>query len=302
MQNSSALIDAFCDQVWLQDGLAASSLASYRRDLVAWASWLEHDKNRADKTLLAANRGDIEGFLAAQFKTGAKSSSINRRLSSLRRFYRLQLLLGTLKDDPTLRIQAPKLPRHLPKNLSEAQISALLDAPDPETTLGLRDRAMLETLYATGLRVSELVGLTLAQVSLDMGVVRVVGKGNKERLVPMGEEAIVWLKRYLTTARVELAGSGKSNAVFLTARRGALSRQAFWHLIKRYGLKAGIASATLSPHTLRHAFATHLLNHGADLRVVQLLLGHADITTTTIYTHVARERLKQLHQRHHPRG
>jgi integrase/recombinase XerD len=302
MPNSSALIDAFCDQVWLQDGLAASSLASYRGDLVAWARWLKHDKSRTGKSLLAANRGDIEAFLAAQFQTGAKSSSINRRLSSLRRFYRLQLLLGTLRDDPTLRIQAPKLPRHLPKNLSEAQISALLDAPDPETTLGLRDRAMLETLYATGLRVSELVGLTLAQVSLDMGVVRVLGKGNKERLVPMGEEAIGWLKRYLTSARVELAGTGKSDAVFLTARRGALTRQAFWQLIKRYGVKAGIASATLSPHTLRHAFATHLLNHGADLRVVQLLLGHADITTTTIYTHVARERLKQLHQRHHPRG
>jgi integrase/recombinase XerD len=302
MQHSSALIDAFCDQVWLQDGLAASSLASYRRDLLAWARWLEDGKNATGKDLLGAGRGDIEGFLATQFRTGAKSSSINRRLSSLRRFYRLQILLGVLKDDPTSRIQAPKLPRHLPKNLSEAQVGALLDAPDPETTLGLRDRAMLETLYATGLRVSELVGLTLAQVSLDMGIVRVIGKGNKERLVPMGEEAIDWLKRYLTTARTELAGSGKSDAVFLTGRRGALSRQAFWQLIKRYGLKAGIATATLSPHTLRHAFATHLLNHGADLRVVQLLLGHADITTTTIYTHVARERLKQLHQRHHPRG
>src|SRR5450755_4263193 len=251
MPNSSALIDAFCDQVWLQDGLAASSLASYRRDLVAWARWLEPEKNAAGKSLLAADRGDIEAFLAAQFKAGAKSSSINRRLSSLRRFYRLQLLLGTLNDDPTLRIQAPKLPRHLPKNLSEAQINALLEAPDTETTLGLRDRAMLETLYATGLRVSELVGLTMAQVSLDMGVVRVLGKGNKERLVPMGEEAIDWLKRYLTSARTELAASGKCDAVFLTARRGALSRQAFWQLIKRYGLKAGIASATLSPHTLR---------------------------------------------------
>ena len=296
------LIDAFCDQVWLQDGLAASSLASYRRDLVAWARWLGHDESSRGKGLLAAKQGDIEAYLAAQFKTGAKSSSINRRLSSLRRFYRLQVLVGALKDDPTLRIQAPKLPRHLPKNLSEAQITTLLDAPDPETTLGLRDRAMLETLYATGLRVSELVGLTMAQVSLDMGIVRVLGKGNKERLVPMGEEAIGWLERYLTSARVELAGSSKTNAVFLTARRGPLSRQAFWQLIKRYGLKAGIASAKLSPHTLRHAFATHLLNHGADLRVVQLLLGHADITTTTIYTHVARERLKQLHQRHHPRG
>jgi integrase/recombinase XerD len=302
MPTSSALIDAFCDQVWLQDGLAASSLASYRRDLVAWARWLENDGPQPGRSLLAAKRGDIEAFLAAQFKKRAKSSSINRRLSSLRRFYRLQVLLGTLKDDPTSRIQAPKLPRHLPKNLSETQIVALLDAPNTETTLGLRDRAMLETLYATGLRVSELVGLTLSQVSLDMGVVRVVGKGNKERLVPMGEEAIGWIKRYLETARIELAARGRSDALFLTARRGPLSRQAFWQLIKRYGVKAGIAAAALSPHTLRHAFATHLLNHGADLRVVQLLLGHADITTTTIYTHVARERLKQLHQRHHPRG
>ncbi len=302
MQTSSALIDAFCDQVWLQDGLAASSLASYRRDLVAWARWLENEGPKPGKSLLAAKRGEIEAFLAAQFKSRAKSSSINRRLSSLRRFYRLQVLLGALKDDPTSRVQAPKLPRHLPKNLSEAQIVALLDTPDTETTLGLRDRAMLETLYATGLRVSELVGLTMAQVSLDMGVVRVVGKGNKERLVPMGEEAIDWIKRYLATARSELAGKGRSDALFLTGRRGPLSRQAFWQLIKRYGTKAGIARAALSPHTLRHAFATHLLNHGADLRVVQLLLGHADITTTTIYTHVARERLKQLHQRHHPRG
>ncbi|MDQ6917381.1 MAG: site-specific tyrosine recombinase XerD [Pseudomonadota bacterium] len=302
MLTSSELIDAFCDQVWLQDGLAASSLASYRRDLVAWARWLEDRERESGKGLLGADRGDVEAFLAAQFQAGAKSSSINRRLSSLRRFYRLQVLLGTLHDDPTLRVRAPKLPRHLPRNLSEAQINALLDAPDTETTLGLRDRAMLETLYATGLRVSELVGLTMAQVSLDMGVVRVLGKGSKERLVPMGEEAIDWLKRYLTTARVELAGSSKSTAVFLTARRGPLSRQAFWQLIKRYGMSAGIAGAKLSPHTLRHAFATHLLNHGADLRVVQLLLGHADITTTTIYTHVARERLKQLHQRHHPRG
>jgi integrase/recombinase XerD len=302
MQSSTALIDAFCDQVWLQDGLAASSLASYRRDLVAWANWLQKDGSQPGKGLLAAKRGDIEGFLAAQFKTRAKSSSINRRLSSLRRFYRLQVLLGALKDDPTSRIQSPKLPRHLPKNLSETQIIALLDAPDTETTLGLRDRAMIETLYATGLRVSELVGLTLSQVSLDMGVVRVVGKGNKERLVPMGEEAIAWLKRYMAAARVELLGRGRSDAVFLTGRHGPLTRQAFWQLIKRYGTRAGIASASLSPHTLRHAFATHLLNHGADLRVVQLLLGHADITTTTIYTHVARERLKQLHQRHHPRG
>jgi integrase/recombinase XerD len=299
MRTTALLIDAFCDQVWLQDGLAASSLASYRRDLVAWAEWLAHN---AGKALLAAERTDIEAFLAAQFRAKAKATSINRRLSTLRRFYRLHMQQGTAKADPTLRVRAPKLPRRLPKNLSEAQVEALLAAPDVATTLGVRDRAMLETLYACGLRVSELVGLKLSQVSLDMGVVRVLGKGSKERMVPLGEEAIGWLARYLSTARVELARSGKSDAVFLTARRAPLTRQAFWQLVKRHGTKAGIARAALSPHVLRHAFATHLLNHGADLRVVQLLLGHADITTTTIYTHVARERLKQLHAQHHPRG
>ena len=298
MPESSELIDAFCDQVWLQDGLAASSLASYRRDLAAWATWL----GRRGRTLLAAQRTDVDAYLADQFRGKAKATSVSRRLSALRRFYALQLLQGTLAADPTLRVRTPKLPRRLPKNLSEAEVEALLAVPDAATTLGLRDRAMLETLYATGLRVSELVGLTLAQVSLDMGVVRVVGKGNKERLVPLGEEAIRWLKRYLAAARPELVGSGKSAALFVTARRAPLTRQAFWALVKRIGAKAGISAARLSPHVLRHAFATHLLNHGADLRVVQLLLGHADITTTTIYTHVARERLKQLHALHHPRG
>ena len=298
MQSPSDLIDAFCDQAWLQDGLAPSSLSSYRRDLNQWASWLA----QRDSSLLAARRTDVEAFLAAQFRAKAKATSIARRLSSLRRFYALQLQQGTLSADPTLRVQAPKLPRRLPKNLSEAKVEALLAAPDTQTTLGLRDRAMLETLYATGLRVSELVGLTLAQVSLDMGVVRVLGKGSKERLVPLGEEAITWIKRYLAAARASLLGAGKSKALFVTARGGPLTRQAFWALIKRYALKSAIAPAALSPHVLRHAFATHLLNHGADLRVVQLLLGHADITTTTIYTHVARERLKKLHAEHHPRG
>jgi integrase/recombinase XerD len=298
MRTAAELIDAFSDQVWLQDGLAASSLASYRRDLGAWAAWLDAHGG----SLLAARRDDVEAWLADQFRAKAKATSIGRRLSSLRRFYALQLQQGTLKQDPTLRVQAPKLPRRLPKSLSEAQVEALLAAPDPELTLGLRDRAMLETLYATGLRVSELTGLKLAQVSLDMGVVRVLGKGSKERLVPLGEEAIHWLKRYLAGARLDLAGAAKTDAVFVTARGGAMTRQAFWGLVKRYALKAGLAPATLSPHVLRHAFATHLLNHGADLRVVQLLLGHADITTTTIYTHVARERLKALHAQHHPRG
>lgn len=294
-----ALIDAFCDQLWLQDGLAATSLASYRQDLLAWATWLDRSRR---KRLLDAERADIESFLAAQFRAKAKTTSIARRLSSLRRFYRLQAVQGAIESDPTLRVRAPALSRHLPKSLSEKQVEALLQAPAVETTLGLRDRAMLETLYATGLRVSELVGLKLGQLSFEAGVVRVLGKGSKERLVPLGEEALAWLGRYLATARVDLAGKAKPDAVFITARRGPMTRQAFWQCIKRYAPKAGIAATTLSPHTLRHAFATHLLNHGADLRVVQLLLGHADITTTTIYTHVARERLKQLHAQHHPRG
>jgi integrase/recombinase XerD len=291
-------IDAFCDQVWLQDGLASASIASYRRDLVAWSDWLR----RRGTTLDAAQGSDVEAFLADQYRARAKATSVARRLSTLRRYYRLELQRGTLRADPTLRVRAPKLPRRLPKNLTEKEVEALLAAPDFGTPLGLRDRAMLETLYATGLRVSELTGLKLAQVSLDMGVVRVLGKGSKERLVPLGEEAIAWVQRYLAEVRAALAGDGKSDAMFITARRGPMTRQAFWLIVKRYAMKAGIPAVRLSPHVLRHAFATHLLNHGADLRVVQLLLGHADITTTTIYTHVARERLKALHAQHHPRG
>ncbi len=295
---TAAAIDAFCDQLWLRDGLAQTSLAAYRRDLGAWATWLS-DRGR---TLGAADRGDVEAWLADQFRAKARATSIARRLSALRRFYRLRLEQGAVREDPTVRVRAPKKPRSLPKNLSEAQVEALLAVPDAEATLGLRDRAMLETLYATGLRVSELVGLKLGQVSLDAGVVRVLGKGSRERLVPLGDEAIAWIGRYLSDARPGLAGGAKTDHLFLTARRMPLTRQAFWHLVKRYGALAGIPADTLSPHVLRHAFATHLLNHGADLRVVQLLLGHADITTTTIYTHVARERLKRLHTQHHPRG
>ncbi len=296
MANAAELIDQFCDQLWLQDGLAQASLGSYRRDLGAWAVWL------GARGLLAADRGDVERWLADQFRAKAKATSVARRLSTLRRFYRMQIERATIREDPTTRVRAPKKPRQLPKLLSEKQVEALLAAPAIESTLGLRDRAMLETLYATGLRVSELVGLRLTQVSLDMGVVRVTGKGSKERLVPLGDEAVEWLQRYLRDARPTLAGDGTNQCMFLTARRTPMTRQAFWALIKRYARKSGIAPAALSPHVLRHAFATHLLNHGADLRVVQLLLGHADITTTTIYTHVARERLKQLHAEHHPRG
>jgi integrase/recombinase XerD len=295
---SNALIDAFCDTLWLQDGLAATSLESYRRDLVAWSDWL----GRHGKAMLGADRGDLEHWLADQFSGKAKATSVARRLSTLRRFYRLQLDRGGVREDPTLRVSAPKRPRRLPKYLSEAQVEALLAAPNVDTTLGLRDRAMLETLYASGLRVSELIGLKLSQVGLAEGVVRVMGKGSKERLVPLGDESVVWVNRYLKIARPLLARESKQQHIFLTQRRGPLTRQAFWALVKRYAVRAGIATAALSPHVLRHAFATHLLNHGADLRVVQLLLGHADITTTTIYTHVARERLKQLHARHHPRG
>jgi integrase/recombinase XerD len=296
--DARALIDAFCDQLWLQDGLAASSLASYRRDLSGFAKWLDE----RGVALLAVERTHCDQWLAAQFAAKAKATSVARRLSALRRFYRLQLAHGAIREDPTLRVRAPKPPRRLPKNLSEAQVEALLAAPDIATPLGLRDRAMLETLYATGLRVSELTGLRRSQVAHDAGVVRVVGKGNKERLVPLGDEAVVWIARYLREVRPALAATDKRDEVFLTRRHGPLTRQAFWALIKRYATRAGIPATALSPHVLRHAFATHLLNHGADLRVVQLLLGHADITTTTIYTHVARERLKQLHAAHHPRG
>ncbi len=296
MATSADLIDQFCDQLWLQDGLAPASLSSYRRDLNAWAAWL------GARGMLAADRGDVERWLADQFRAKAKATSVARRLSTLRRFYRLQVERANCAADPTARVRAPKKPRQLPKLLSEKQVEALLAAPPIDTTLGLRDRAMLETLYATGLRVSELVGLRQTQVSLDMGVVRVTGKGSKERLVPLGDEAVEWLQRYTRDARPTLSGDGTSPCIFLTARHAPMTRQAFWSLIKRYARKAAIAPAALSPHVLRHAFATHLLNHGADLRVVQLLLGHADITTTTIYTHVARERLKQLHAAHHPRG
>jgi len=296
--SDSTLIDAFCDQLWLQDGLAAATLASYRRDLAGWRDWLA----RRGGALLAAGRGDFDQWLADQFGAKAKATSVARRLSALRRFYRHQLAQGAIAEDPTLRVRGPKKPQRLPKQLSEAQVEALLAAPDTKTTLGLRDRAMLETLYATGLRVSELTGLKLAQVAHDAGVVRVIGKGSKERLVPMGDEAVVWVSRYLRDVRPQLAGGAKRDELFLTQRHAPLTRQAFWALVKRYAVRAGIPAASLSPHVLRHAFATHLLNHGADLRVVQLLLGHADITTTTIYTHVARERLKQLHAAHHPRG
>lgn len=297
-ESSKQIIDAFCDALWLEDGLARNTLDSYRRDLQQFAAWLEQ-RNGSD--LLDADQSLIQDYLAHKFRTKARASTAARLLSTLKRFYRHALRQNAIKADPTLRIDTPKLPRPLPKTLTEADVEGLLAAPALDQPLGLRDRTMLEVLYASGLRVSELVTLKVPQVSRDMGVVRVMGKGSKERLVPLGEEALSWLERYLKEARPALLGGKTSDALFVTTRAAVMTRQAFWHLLKRYALQAGLHKP-ISPHTLRHAFATHLLNHGADLRVVQLLLGHADISTTQIYTHVAQERMKQLHARHHPRG
>ena len=290
------LIDAFIDSVWLEDGLSALTLAAYRRDLNALALWL-HTQNTS---LSSAVEADLQAYFAHRHMD-TKATSANRRMTVFRRFYRWALRDNCLLVDPTLKLLSAKQPQRLPKSLSEAQVEALLNAPDTDTALGLRDRAMLELLYASGLRVSELVNLPLLSLNLREGVLRITGKGDKERLVPFGEEAGDWLQRYLDMARNELLAKKNSPAVFVTQRGVAMSRVMFWMLIKKYALLADI-HAPLSPHTLRHAFATHLLNHGADLRAVQMLLGHADISTTTIYTHVARERLKQLHAQHHPRG
>jgi len=294
----SGLIDEFCDALWLEDGLARNTLEAYRRDLAQLAQWLEQVHG---KPLAAASHADLLGYLAHKVRGRARATTTGRQLSSLRRFYRYCLRQGKIKADPTLKIDSPKLPRGLPKSLTEEDVESLLAAPPVEEVLGLRDRAMLETLYASGLRVSELVSLKLSQVSQDMGVVRVMGKGSKERLVPLGEESLAWIRRYLKEARTEMLRGRSSDDLFVTAQGGAMTRQSFWHLLRRHALQAGLTKP-ISPHTLRHAFATHLLNHGADLRVVQLLLGHSDISTTQIYTHVARERLKQLHAKHHPRG
>ncbi|MBI5751385.1 MAG: site-specific tyrosine recombinase XerD [Hydrogenophilales bacterium] len=291
-----AVLDEFSDALWLEEGLAKNTLLSYRRDVAKLAAWLAP----RGKSLYSATHADLLDFLA-QHAPQMKASSTGRLLSSVRRFYQYALRQGKLQADPSLQIERPKLPRGLPKSLSEAEVESLIKAPNLDSALGVRDRAMIETLYASGLRVSELVNLKISEVSQDVGVVRVMGKGSKERLVPLGEEALDWVKRYLAGARAELLKGKQTGALFVTGRGAAMTRQMFWHLIKRHARHAGIGKP-LSPHTLRHAFATHLLNHGADLRVVQMLLGHADISTTQIYTHVARERLKQLHTRHHPRG
>ncbi|MCZ7563067.1 MAG: site-specific tyrosine recombinase XerD [Burkholderiales bacterium] len=296
----TALLDEFCDRVWLEDGLARNTLEAYRRDLRLYAEWLEHRGG----SLVAATEGDVLAYLAHRVGgRGARLSAASqgRLHSSLKRFYQFALRERRIAADPTLKLDRPKRPARFPRSLSEEDVESLLGAPDLATPLGLRDRAMLETLYATGLRVSELVALRLAEVSLDMGVVRVFGKGSKERMVPLGAEAADWIVRYLAEARPALLKGRTADAVFVTPRGAPMTRQAFWVLVRRHAVRS-IPGRALSPHTLRHAFATHLLNHGADLRVVQMLLGHVDISTTQIYTHVARERLKALHAKHHPRG
>jgi integrase/recombinase XerD len=295
---SQRALERFLDAMWMERGLSDNTLAAYRNDLAGLAAWLEGQGG----DLLKASRADLQGYLSHRLQQGARPRSTARLLSSLRRFYRYGLREGMVSSDPSAQIESPKLGRPLPDTLTEREVEALLDAPDLDTDIGQRDRAMLELLYATGLRVSELVALRFDQVNLRHGVVRVMGKGSKERLVPMGEEAVSWVEGYLQHARGDLLkGVGPSDALFVTRRGGAMTRQAFWYLIRRYAEQAGIRKH-LSPHTLRHAFATHLLNHGADLRVVQMLLGHSDLSTTQIYTHVARARLKDLHATHHPRG
>ncbi|HLP80942.1 MAG TPA: site-specific tyrosine recombinase XerD [Nitrosomonas sp.] len=294
------LLDEFSDALWLEDGLSRNTLDSYRNDLRLFTEWLKK-RNQKDRVLTDATHSDLLEFLASRVSAKVKASTTSRELSSLKRFYRFLLRQGKITIDPSLNIETPKLMRSLPESLTEKEVDLLLSAPDLNQPLGLRDRAMLEVLYASGLRVSELINLKYSQVGMDMGVLRVMGKGRKERLAPLGEESLDWLNRYTKGARPTLLNGIVTDTIFVTTRGAAMTRQAFWYLIKRYAQLVGI-NKKLSPHTLRHAFATHLLNHGADLRVVQLLLGHADISTTQIYTHIARERLKQLHAKHHPRG
>lgn len=294
---SGAAIDRFADALWIEDGLAGNTLAAYRRDLTLYAQWLAET---AGRTLDETREADLRAYAVARHGA-SKATTANRRLTVFRRYFRWALREHLVQADPTLRLDAARQPLRVPKTLSEAQVEALLAAPDVATPLGLRDRTMLELMYASGLRVSELVTLKAVHLSLAEGALRVTGKGDKERLVPFGEEARAWLVRYIAEARATILRGQASDALFVTARGGPMTRQMFWKLIKAHALRGGV-TVPLSPHTLRHAFATHLLNHGADLRAVQMLLGHADISTTTIYTHVARERLRVLHAQHHPRG
>jgi integrase/recombinase XerD len=293
-----AEIERFLDALWMERGLSENTLTAYRNDLCRLAAWLAGCGTRR---LLTARRQDLLDYLSRRVGEGARPRTTARLLSSLRRFYRYQIREGRLDRDPSARIDTPRIGRPLPASLSEEEVEALLAAPDVSDTLGLRDRAMLELLYACGLRVSELVGVHTDQINLNQGVVRLMGKGSKERLVPLGDEAADWLQRYLDDSRPAMAGDSGARELFITRRGRAMTRQAFWYRLRHYAIRAGIRKK-LSPHTLRHAFATHLLNHGADLRVVQMLLGHSDLSTTQIYTHVARERLRDLHARHHPRG
>jgi len=288
---AARLLDAFCDALWLEDGLSRNTIGAYRADLEQLSGFVKKD-------LSEIGEADLFAFLASR---RGRASSAARRVSSLKRFFQYCMRERRIAADPTLKLDAPKRAPRFPKTLSESDVEALLAAPTVAAALGLRDRAMLETLYATGLRVSELVAMKIFEADLAAGVVRVLGKGSKERLVPLGEEAVHWLRRYIPVSRKDLLGKRASDALFVTGRGAGMTRQAFWHLVRRYGART-IPGKRLSPHVLRHAFATHLINHGADLRVVQMLLGHADISTTQIYTHVARERLKQLHAKHHPRG
>jgi integrase/recombinase XerD len=297
LARSQNQIDVFCDTLWLEDGLAKNTLDAYRRDLSLFAQWLATEEG---KELDAAAATDLAAYFAARHED-SRATSANRRLAALKRYYQMALRQRRITIDPCLRMKSARQPPRFPKTLSEAQVEALLAAPDVATPLGLRDRTMLELMYASGLRVSELVTLKTVEVGMNEGVLRVTGKGSKTRLVPFGDEARGWLERYLREARGTILNGAIDDALFVTGRGSGMTRQMFWVLIKKHALKAGI-NAPLSPHTLRHAFATHLLNHGADLRVVQLLLGHADISTTQIYTHVARERLKTIHAKHHPRG
>lgn len=299
-QNDNAqLIEQFSEAIWLEDGLGMQTRQAYASDLARLAEWLAEQPGGPG--LRAAKRTDLLAWLSRGLADGIKTSTAARRLSGVRRFYRFLLRERVVAEDPTLRIDSPRLPRRLPDTLTEQDVEALLTEPDPEVALELRDKAMLEILYGCGLRVSELTGLRVDQVNLRQGVVRISGKGDKERLVPLGEEAIDWLLAYMKQARAELLKGKPSDALFPGNRAGSMTRQAFWYRIKCYAGRAGIYKH-ISPHTLRHAFATHLLNHGADLRVVQMLLGHSDLSTTQIYTHVARQRLQDLHQQHHPRG
>ena len=295
---SEQQLESFIDSIWMERGLSENTLNAYRTDLQGLANWLEE---HSQTELLNASRQDLLDYLTYRVQQGSKARSTARLLSSIKRLYQHAVREQKIKTDPSDRIDAPKLGRALPKYLTESEVEALLDAPDLTDPIGVRDRTMLELLYATGLRVSELVNLKIDQINLRQGVVRILGKGNKERLVPMGDEAVTWLEKYFKEVRHQITPASVSDSVFTTRRHSAMTRQAFWYLIKRYALRMGI-NKHLTPHTLRHCFATHLLNHGADLRVVQMLLGHSDLSTTQIYTHVARERLKNLHAQHHPRG